>query len=53
MRDLGKQLGLPVEVYGPETHMTFIVQRAIENIFPKEGWVDQIMNILMGIGWEA
>jgi ATP-citrate lyase beta-subunit len=30
MRDLGKELGIPIEVYGPETHMTRIVNMALE-----------------------
>jgi ATP-citrate lyase beta-subunit len=30
MRDLGGELGIPVEVYGPETHMTRIVNMALE-----------------------
>jgi ATP-citrate lyase beta-subunit len=30
MRKMGKQLGLPVDVYGPETHMTRIVSMALE-----------------------
>lgn len=30
MRDLGKRLGVPIEVYGPETHMTRIVPLAME-----------------------
>jgi len=29
MRDLGEELGVPVEVYGPETHMTRIVAMAL------------------------
>lgn len=29
MRDLGAELGVPVEVYGPETHMTRIVDMAL------------------------
>ena len=29
MRDLGKELGVPIEVYGPETHMTRIVDMAL------------------------
>mmetsp|Transcript_10244 Transcript_10244/g.15423 ORF Transcript_10244/g.15423 Transcript_10244/m.15423 type:complete len:434 (-) Transcript_10244:35-1336(-) len=35
MRQLGVQLGLPVTVYGPETHMTFIVREAVQSIFEK------------------
>ncbi len=30
MRSLGKRLGVPIEVYGPETHMTRIVPLALE-----------------------
>jgi len=30
MRKMGKRLGLPVDVYGPETHMTKIVSMALE-----------------------
>jgi len=30
MRNLGKKLGVPIEVYGPETHMTRIVPLALE-----------------------
>lgn len=30
MRNLGKMLGVPIEVYGPETHMTRIVPLALE-----------------------
>jgi len=30
MRDLGMKLGVPIEVYGPETHMTRIVPLALE-----------------------
>jgi ATP-citrate lyase beta-subunit len=30
MRKLGESLGVPIEVYGPETHMTKIVPNAIE-----------------------
>lgn len=30
MRKMGQRLGLPVEVYGPETHMTKIVSMALE-----------------------
>jgi succinyl-CoA synthetase beta subunit len=29
MRELGSKLGLPIEVYGPETHMTKIVSMAL------------------------
>lgn len=29
MRDLGERLGVPIEVYGPETHMTRIVPMAL------------------------
>ena len=30
MRKLGEELGVPIEVYGPETHMTRIVSLALE-----------------------
>lgn len=30
MRALGEELGVPIEVYGPETHMTKIVSMALE-----------------------
>jgi ATP-citrate lyase beta-subunit len=30
MRDLGERLGLPIDVYGPESHMTHIVPIALE-----------------------
>ena len=30
MRELGEQLGVPIEVYGPETHMTKIVSMALK-----------------------
>jgi ATP citrate (pro-S)-lyase len=30
MRELGKELGVPIEVYGPETHMTKIVSMALK-----------------------
>ncbi|HOV52104.1 MAG TPA: ATP citrate lyase citrate-binding domain-containing protein [Methanothrix sp.] len=30
MRDLGRRLGVPIEVYGPETHMTRIVSLALK-----------------------
>ena len=30
MRKMGKRIGLPVEVYGPETHMTRIVSMALK-----------------------
>ena len=30
MRELGDQLGVPIEVYGPETHMTKIVSMALK-----------------------
>jgi ATP citrate (pro-S)-lyase len=30
MRELGKKLGIPIEVYGPETHMTKIVSMALK-----------------------
>ncbi|MCK4416359.1 MAG: hypothetical protein KAU84_04325, partial [Thermoplasmatales archaeon] len=29
MKDLGKELGIPIDVYGPETHMTRIVDMAL------------------------
>jgi hypothetical protein len=29
MRELGEMLGVPIEVYGPETHMTRIVPLAL------------------------
>ena len=29
MRELGKEIGVPIEVYGPETHMTRIVDMAL------------------------
>ena len=32
MRELGKELGVPIEVYGPETHMTKIVAMAVKEI---------------------
>jgi len=31
MRSLGKKLGVPIDVYGPETHMTRIVPLALED----------------------
>ncbi|MEA3459745.1 MAG: ATP citrate lyase citrate-binding domain-containing protein [Chloroflexota bacterium] len=31
MRDLGERLGVPMEVYGPETHMTKIVPMALRS----------------------
>lgn len=31
MKNLGEKLGVPVEVYGPETHMTRIVDLALSN----------------------
>jgi len=34
MRDLGKELSIPFEVYGPEVHMTKIVKLALEWINP-------------------
>ena len=37
MRALGKQLEIPVSVYGPETHMTYIVQDAVKSIFQESG----------------
>jgi len=30
MKNLGEELGLPIEVYGPETHMTRVVPMALE-----------------------
>jgi len=30
MRSLGEELKIPIEVYGPETHMTYIVRKALE-----------------------
>jgi len=30
MKDLGKDLGIPIDVYGPETHMTRIVNMSLE-----------------------
>jgi ATP-citrate lyase beta-subunit len=30
MKDLGEELGVPIDVYGPETHMTRIVNMALE-----------------------
>ena len=30
MRELGNELGIPIDVYGPETHMTRIVNMALE-----------------------
>jgi len=32
MRNLGKELGIPIEVYGPESHMTKIVPMAIDYV---------------------
>jgi succinyl-CoA synthetase beta subunit len=32
MRELGKELGVPIEVYGPETHMTKIVAMAVKEM---------------------
>jgi hypothetical protein len=29
MRSLGERLGVPIHVYGPETHMTRIVSMAL------------------------
>ena len=31
MRELGQELGVPIEVYGPETHMTRIVNMTLES----------------------
>jgi ATP-citrate lyase beta-subunit len=30
MKELGEELGVPIHVYGPETHMTKIVRMALE-----------------------
>jgi hypothetical protein len=30
MKELGAELGVPIEVYGPEMHMTRIVNLALE-----------------------
>jgi ATP-citrate lyase beta-subunit len=30
-RDLGEKLGVPIQVFGPETHMTRIVRMVLEN----------------------
>ena len=32
MRQLGHELGVPIEVYGPETQMTFIVAQALKDL---------------------
>jgi succinyl-CoA synthetase beta subunit len=32
MRELGNELGVPIEVYGPETHMTKIVPLAVKEV---------------------
>ena len=32
MRDLATELGIPIEVYGPETHMTKIVTMAVKEV---------------------
>lgn len=37
MRTLGEKLGVPIEVYGPETHMTRIVPRSLEELDAKGG----------------
>ncbi|MFH0799500.1 MAG: ATP citrate lyase citrate-binding domain-containing protein [Pseudomonadota bacterium] len=34
MRKLGETLGVPIEVYGPETHMTKIVSLALKGVEP-------------------
>jgi len=34
MRELGDQIGLPIRVHGPETHMTKIVPMALEQAVP-------------------
>ncbi|HLC68239.1 MAG TPA: ATP citrate lyase citrate-binding domain-containing protein [Candidatus Bilamarchaeaceae archaeon] len=36
MRALGKELGIPIEVYGPETHMTNIVSLAVRQLGEKK-----------------
>jgi hypothetical protein len=30
MRKAGEKIGVPIEVYGPETHMTAVVSMALE-----------------------
>jgi hypothetical protein len=30
MKNLGEKIGIPIEVYGPETHMTKIVSLALD-----------------------
>ena len=30
MKELGKEIGIPIDVYGPETHMTRIVNMALK-----------------------
>ena len=35
MRELGEELGIPIEVYGPELHMTRVVKLALES---EGGW---------------
>jgi hypothetical protein len=37
MRRLGETLGVPIEVYGPETHMTRIVTLALGDRPQTEG----------------
>lgn len=37
MKRLGSEIGVPIEVYGPETHMTRIVPQAIEALGLKGG----------------
>lgn len=32
MRELGNEIGVPIEVYGPETHMTKIVSMAVKEV---------------------
>jgi ATP citrate (pro-S)-lyase len=34
MREVGASLGVPIHVFGPETHMTAIVGMALGKIFP-------------------
>ena len=33
MREVGASLGIPVHVFGPDTHMTAIVSMALGRIF--------------------
>ena len=38
MRDVGKNLGIPLHVFGPETHMTAIVGMALgKRSIPAQG----------------